>query len=183
MAIKDDILYIGSDSCITNGWEKNKTGSMKSGNAGGYIALFAGTVPAIQSLYNFSAPDSTLQSKDYVFRVYIPALRNYLKEIGYWNAEKAKIIYDWEFLVFIRGKMYNIDSFLTVHEEEEFATIGNGGTTAKAVMDVMWESGMPMKDLIELSLETAAKYNIGVEAPFHIEEIKLTNDKSKKKKR
>lgn len=115
---------------------------------------------------------------EFLVTEFVPYIRRLMKEAG-WLTVKDSKEEGGQFLVGIRGELYEVDSnFAVLRTKDGFNAIGSGSQYALGVMYVLKYKVNQYSDIIEpprymveLALDAAAKYSHGVEGPFRFETL------------
>lgn len=166
-------VYLGGDGQTTSGWEAIYSAHPKVFTSGLFVIGASGTV-RFKNLtqHHFDIPTDAEDKYDmrYMVRVFIPALREALKEHGAMGKISEKDNSDCLLLVGVRGVLYYIGiDFDVTAIASGLHSIGTGSEYAIGAMTAIYS--LSPRERIERSLEIAARYDIGTSAPFTIVEV------------
>ena len=166
--VDDGKVYMGADSCsISADYDAHADRMPKLFRVGDALIGFTSSWRMGQILaYHLEL--ETPQDEDtraYMVKTFIPAVRKVLKEHGYAEVkDNAESI--GRFLVGIKGRLFQIQEDLALLERGQFDAIGCGSKYALGAMTVM--NGEP-RQKIHKALYAASTLNVGVMPPMLIE--------------
>jgi ATP-dependent protease HslVU (ClpYQ) peptidase subunit len=161
-------VYMGADSCASNGWEARITKLPKMFRVGKFLIGFTGSIRMGQILqYHLDIPPQGEEpDEEYLVRIFVETVREALKEYGY-----AKIENNQEkggsFLIGYKGKLFCFDSDFQINSfKEDIDAVGSGREYALGAMMALKD--LKPEDRIKRSLEIASEFSIYVRKPFFI---------------
>ena len=172
--VAKDKVWMGGDSCASDPAEKVIRKDPKVFINGEFLLGYAGSYRFGQLLrFKFTPPGQKEGQDDFEYLVtdWVDALRTVCKDAGLTKIEdNEETRPDCSALIGFKGKLYVLDSDLQVGEpSSNYYSIGIGaGIALGALFAIKASSSMVAKKQIQLSLEAAATYAVGVEAPFVI---------------
>lgn len=159
-------VHIGGDSAGVDGYHRTIRADEKVFVNGSMAFGFTSSFRMGQLLrYRLTVPkqhDEELMS--YMCGTFIDAVRQTLKDGG-WLTTNSGEDHGGTFLVGYAGHLYRVDSDFQVGESvDRFDAIGCGSEYALGAMHAAVDAGMGSP--LAVGLEAAARYSIGVAAPF-----------------
>ncbi len=168
-------VWIGGDSCASDGTEKVARKDPKVFELSGMIIGYAGSFRFGQLLrFKFVPPGKKDDQDDYEYLVtdWVEALRHTCKEGGLTKVEdNEETITDASALIGFNGRLYVLDSDLNIGEPiTNFYAIGSGSAVAFGALNAASTISKKMQPrrMLTLALESATKFAMGVEPPFVI---------------
>jgi len=166
--VKDNIIYMGADSCSSNGDTYETTTEEKVFVRGEFIYGVSGSWRVNQLLkYKFTPPNNNNidNVKGYLVVDYVDALKECFKNLTKHDED------EWDILVGYCGRLFVISSDFHVSERSEFKfnCIGSGSEMADGAMYVA--NTLPPEQRISSALRAAAAFSIGVVGPFIIKKL------------
>ena len=162
-------VYIGADSCASNGWEARVTQLPKVFQIGEFLIGYTGSVRMGQILqYHLEVPPQEgQQDHEYLVRQFVETVRTALKEFGYAKIEN-NVEHAGNFLLGYRGQLYSFERDLQLNAyQDQFDAVGAGREYALGAM--LAYANLAPEERIEKSLEIAAHFSSYVEPPFFVE--------------
>ena len=116
-------------------------------------------------------PTPTKDLRGFMVREFIPCVRELFKEGGFAVTQDGRESGGY-FLAGIRGRLFMIGNDYQVAENLcHYDAIGCGADIALGSLFSSCESGWSPRHRVELALEAAAEFNIGVAPPFCVEVV------------
>lgn len=171
-----DIIWMGCDSQLTSGWDRGiLPRDSKVFRVGNLLFGVSGKFRAAQIIkYHLNIPEQGDKFElEYIVSDVVESIRDILKEKGYahveYNNESSQ---NDEILIGYRGELYRVGSnYSAALIVGPFCATGSGEHYAIGAMEILYDTTPNPIHAITRSLEVAAKYNIGVAGPFHVETL------------
>ena len=168
-------VWMGGDSCASDPTEKVIRRDPKIFTNGDFIIGFAGSYRFGQILrFHFEAPDQDEGQGDYEYLVtdWLDGVRAACKDGGFVKIEDNEESFpESSALIGFNGKLYVLDSDLQIGEPcSDYYAIGVGSGVALGALHVLQQDTKVKspKCQLQMALEAAATYAVGVEGPFTI---------------
>lgn len=175
MLKKDGGIIMGADSCGSNGWSKTKRKDPKVFIKGNMIFAFCGSFRMGNILqYKLVIPKhpKKMSPIEYMNTLFIDAVRECLRNNGHSSIDSNEESIGGSFLVGYKRAIYTVESDLQVAmDEENYTAEGSGYLLALGSLSST-ENISDEKKRVLMALQSAAKYDVGVSAPFRILELK-----------
>jgi ATP-dependent protease HslVU (ClpYQ) peptidase subunit len=161
-------VYMGADSCASNGWEGRVTTFPKMFRIGKFLIGSTGSVRMGQILqYHLEIPAQDSETDhEYLVRVFVEAVRSALKGYGYAKIENNQEA-GGSFLVGYRSNLYRFDGDFQINAfSDKMDAVGAGREYALGAMLALAE--LEPEERIKRSLEIASHFSSHVEKPFFV---------------
>lgn len=169
-------VYIGADSCITDGAMQATvaTPDSKVWKLGEFLFGGAGGFREVQVMRHKLAPPPLVEGQEppqYLTAQFIDAMRATCEQSGVLSNEDGTDSMGAHFLVACRGELYEIGSdFCVSQAQQEFHAIGSGRCFALGALHVL-PSSMKPTTRIRKALETACLFDPYCAPPFSIQSV------------
>ncbi len=170
--VATDRVYIGVDSAAVAGWTRRVTEVKKVFRRGPFLIGYTTSFRMGQLLeHHLEVPKQPPGMADMTFMVttFVESARKLFKEKGFAKVESNSES-GGQFLVGYRGCLYAIESDFQVQQQADgFDAIGSGSDYALGAMAVLGDVAPTAR--IKRSLAAAARFNMGVCAPFYVRSL------------
>ncbi len=172
----EDVIYMGADSAGVGGLSLTVRNDPKIYRVGEVLFGFTTSFRMGQLLgYSFRMPlrDPVITVEKFMVTDFIDAVRTCLKNGGYAKKDN-EVEHGGTFLVAYNKRLFYIDSDYQVGEAKlpfdacgcgQDLALGSLYSTSKA------SPAIPPRERIQLALEAAERFSVGVRGPFLIEEL------------
>jgi hypothetical protein len=171
--VENDVVYMGGDSCGSNGWGSEAFAGPKVFKVGpfliGYTTSFRmGHV--LQHALRLNRQWVEEEIDVYMRTTFIECVRGAFKAAG-WSTIKDGQEIGGEFLVGIQGRLFSVHEDYGVLEPlTKYTACGSGYLAAKGALAALEEatSGIGAVKKIQIALAAAEKHVSGVRGPFTV---------------
>ena len=167
-------VYIGGDSAASGGQNIRIRKDNKVFKNGNILYGFTTSFRMGQILaYQFDTPKRPPKEsiRDYIYGLYIEAVRGCLKDHGYAKVE-SNVEQGGNFIIGYEGLLFEIqDDFHVAEYHEPYTAIGAGESYALGALRILNTSEMNPKQIITKSLEVATHFTPCVRPPFIIKKL------------
>lgn len=172
--IKDDKVYIGSDSAGVAGYDIVVRKDSKVFKIGDMLIGYTSSFRMGQLLrYNLEIPEHKqgVEIFEYMVREFIPAVRKCFKDGGFLEKDK-EVERGGTFLVGYKGRLFSIENDYQVGEPTlPYDAVGCGSFYAKGSLFSTDDEENSPEDRVNFALCAAEYFNCGVRGPFNIMSI------------
>ncbi|MBI4951242.1 MAG: hypothetical protein HY908_04360 [Myxococcales bacterium] len=166
-------VYVGVDSAAVSGWRRRETRVGKVFRRGPFLIGYTTSFRMGQLLeHQLTVAPQAPEQSDMAFMVnhFIEATRLLLKERGFAKIE-SNSEQGGQFLVGYRGHLYSVDSDFQVGEMADgYDAVGSGAEFALGALAALGRGPAPRR--IRRALEIAARFSMGVSAPFVVRSLR-----------
>lgn len=163
-------VIIGGDSRMVSGWTAQPICGGKLWKSGEAIMGLSGSPRMLQLLrHQLEIPkrETGMSVEAYMVGPFMDAVRLLLRDTGHVKVENEVQETGSQFLVGIRGKLFAVaQDFQAQRYADGFAAIGSGRGPALGALHATSEGEWSGEDRVRIALEAAARFDIGVSAPF-----------------
>ena len=167
---KDHKVYLGADSASISGWDSLDRLDGKIFQKGELLIAFTSSFRMGQLIrYKFNPPEcpKKMDDHEYMCTLFVDELRKTLSNGGFAKKENG-VESAGSFLIAYHSKLFQIDDDYQVIRVDSFTADGCGRMPALGAMFAASELGLEPREILEMGLRAAVKYNIGVKQPFTI---------------
>jgi len=168
---QNNCVYIGGDSCSSNGQVKNTVENSKVFRNRKYNDVIIGSTSTwrhidilkYSDIFNKEYHNIKVDHK-YLVMVFIPKIIRLFKEGVPSFVEEER---GGNFIIGIKDKLFEVQKDYSILEHTlPFCSVGSGEEVAMGSLLTTQGLHIPIAEKIFIALRAAEKYNVGVQAPF-----------------
>jgi len=173
---KTNTIYMGCDSCGSNGYTKDKYNDCKIFKNGDFIIGYTTSFRMGQILEHSWTPPNRNDSKykdlplkTFMIKYIIPSIMKTFNDECY-AENKSNVLSGGNFLIGIESTIFEVQNDFSILEvSSNLASVGSGESFAYGACAQYLEikSIVNPIEMLESALKISSKYAIGVEEPFH----------------
>lgn len=169
--VHDGRVFMAADSAGVAGYSINYRRDPKVFVNGPYVIGFAGSFRVGQLMrcaYELIPPDKKADLYDFMVLSFVDLLRDLLSEAGALKRNNEVDELAANFLVGIRGRLFEIESDFQVAEYlDGYAAIGCGEDLARGSLHTTASQPLTPQDRLTAALNAAAYHSAGVSGPYN----------------
>lgn len=170
---KDGKVYVGADSCGSDGYSKHVHNKPKVFTVGDFIIGYTSSFRMGQILEHQWTPparDEGNSDYDYLVKQVVPSIMSLFEDQSFAKKEKGEIE-GGTFIIGYKGKCYYIqDDFAVLEPKDGFHSVGSGTKWALGSL-YSTKGDDDVEKRINLAIEAAEHYSCTVQGPVVIKSI------------
>lgn len=171
---KDGNVYVGADSCASNGYVKRSRNDQKIWENDGYLMANTGSPRVGQLLAHAFNPPHPKADEDlmrFMVTTFIDSVRECLSSGGIAKKEH-EVETGGTFLVAYKGRLFTIFEDYQVAEScNNYTAAGSGEEIAMGALFALEDNKMCPVDKVSVALRAAAEFNCYVQGPMIIRRL------------